>query len=110
MKLPNGERAIIDQRKLDDYCLSPTHGTGRHKARVFAETVGLRREDSATLLRALKHAAEHTDCEQGAVDQYGQRFTVDFELDGPAGSGMVRSVWIVHPGDDAPRLVTCYVL
>jgi hypothetical protein len=25
MKLPNGERAIVDIRKLQEYCLNPLH-------------------------------------------------------------------------------------
>lgn len=38
MKLPNGDRAVVDIVKLTDYCLSTTHPRGRHKARVFAAT------------------------------------------------------------------------
>ena len=40
MKLPNGDRAVIDIAKLRDYCLSPDHLRGRHKARVFAAAQG----------------------------------------------------------------------
>lgn len=36
MKLPNADRAVVGLAKLRDYCLSPTHPRGRHKARVFA--------------------------------------------------------------------------
>jgi hypothetical protein len=42
MKLPNADRAIIDLRKLRDYCLSPAHRYGRHKAKLFANAVGIR--------------------------------------------------------------------
>ena len=45
MKLPNGERAIVDCRKLDEYCLNPHHPRGRNKARVFA-SVGIGQADS----------------------------------------------------------------
>jgi hypothetical protein len=41
MSLPNGERAIVEVAKLRDYCLSPTHPRGRHKARVFAASLGI---------------------------------------------------------------------
>ena len=34
--LPKGERAIVDLRKLRDYCLNLDGARGRHKARVFA--------------------------------------------------------------------------
>ncbi|HXG48805.1 MAG TPA: hypothetical protein VNO52_14360, partial [Methylomirabilota bacterium] len=36
MRLPNGERAIVDIQKLTAYCLNLQHTRGRHKARVFA--------------------------------------------------------------------------
>jgi len=40
MKLPNPERAIVDLKKLRDYCLSSEHPRGRHKARMFAAILG----------------------------------------------------------------------
>jgi hypothetical protein len=40
-RLPNGNRAIVDGQKPTDYCLSPTHPRGRHKARVFREALGI---------------------------------------------------------------------
>jgi len=43
MKLPEAERAVVDIAKLRDYCLSPFHPLGRHKARIFA---GLLRLDA----------------------------------------------------------------
>lgn len=31
MKIPNAERAIVDIRKLRDYCLNPEHDVGKHE-------------------------------------------------------------------------------
>lgn len=39
MRLPNGARAEIDERKLTDYLLSMTHPIGRFKAKFF-QSVG----------------------------------------------------------------------
>jgi hypothetical protein len=36
-RLPHGDEAILDIRKIQDYCLNPSHPRGRHKARVFRE-------------------------------------------------------------------------
>ena len=36
MKLPNGSLAIVDIRKIRNYCLNLDHPSGKHKARVFA--------------------------------------------------------------------------
>jgi hypothetical protein len=41
MQLPNGANAIVDIRKLRDYCLNPDNPRGSNKARVFAATLGL---------------------------------------------------------------------
>src|ERR1700736_2597608 len=34
-RLPHSDKAVLDIRKTEDYCLSPSHPRGRHKARVF---------------------------------------------------------------------------
>jgi len=44
MKLPNGDRAIVELEKLVDYCLNLDHPRGKHKARVFRATCGLAAE------------------------------------------------------------------
>src|SRR5215467_6961546 len=56
MNLPNGERAIVDIRKPQEYCLNPQHPRGRHKARVFA-SVGIREAEAEELRTALPDAA-----------------------------------------------------
>jgi hypothetical protein len=56
MKLPNGERAIVDIRKLREYCLNAQHSRGRNKARVFA-AVGIREADAEELRKILLAAA-----------------------------------------------------
>jgi hypothetical protein len=42
MKIPNADRAVVDIRKLRDYCLNPQHDEGKHKARLFAVALGMR--------------------------------------------------------------------
>src|SRR5436853_7876618 len=44
MLLPNGKRAIVDIRKLRDYCLNPDNPRGSGKARVFARALESRRK------------------------------------------------------------------
>ena len=57
MKLPYGDKAIIEQRKIMDYSLSPDHDDGKHKARLFRDLLGLTRDHATLLLDALKEAA-----------------------------------------------------
>jgi hypothetical protein len=110
MKLPNGDQAVIDPRKVTDYCLSPDHDDGKHKARLFHDMLGLTSDDARVLLDALKAAAAGGDAIVGKLDKHGQRYVIDSELTGPGGQAIVRSAWIVRSGEDFPRLVTCYIL
>ena len=109
MKLPNGERAIVDTRKLHEYCLNPHHWRGRNKARVFA-SVGIRESNADELRSALHEAARGAEARLGAESPYGQRYIVDFELSRGDRTTRVRSAWIVRAGEDLPRLTSCYVL
>ena len=73
MKLPNPERAVVDIKKLRDYCLNSEHRRGRHKARVFASVLGLTIDDAEKLREALLAAAQDGDAILGEQDGYGQR-------------------------------------
>jgi hypothetical protein len=55
--LPNRNEAVLDIRKIEDYCLSPSHPRGRHKARVFREALDLDRNDASWLRDVLLEAA-----------------------------------------------------
>ena len=109
MRLPNGERAIVDLRKLRDYCLNPDSPRGRHKARVFAAALGLSAEDAPRMQAKLREIARTGDATLGEGDLYGQRYTIDFEMVTGVEKAMIRSCWIVLRGKTAPRLTTCYV-
>lgn len=67
MLLPNAERAIVDIRKLRDYCLNPAHDEGKHKARLFAAALGMTREDAEDLRNALLDAIKNTRGKVGAA-------------------------------------------
>ena len=110
MKMPNGDRAVVDEAKLRDYCLSTFHPRGRHKARVFRSVMGITDHHVPLLRDALLAAAAREEAQTGDVDEYGQRYSVDFDVTGPTGAGRVRSTWIVLSTEDFPRLTSCYVL
>src|SRR5207237_6486926 len=96
MKLPGAERAVVDMAKLRGYCLNPEHPRGQHKARVFAAALGLTANDAEQLRAQLLQAAVQDEATPADVDEYGQRFVVDFTMEGPGGSAQVRSTWIVR--------------
>jgi hypothetical protein len=72
----------VDPIKFRDYCLSDQHPRGRHKARVFRSQLGLTTNDVDLLRRALLDAAQahRDDLIATEDDQYGRRFTLDFEM------------------------------
>ena len=109
MRLPKGDRAIVDIRKLQDYCLNSQHPRGRNKARVFA-AVGIRSADAEDLRTALSVAARDGEAVRGVDNPYGQRYIVDFDFVRQDRTVTIRSTWIVRNGEDLPRLTSCYVL
>ena len=58
MLLPNGENAIVDIRKLRDYCLNPDNPRGSNKARVFAAALGITVADAELLREKLLDATQ----------------------------------------------------
>jgi hypothetical protein len=109
MLLPNGKRAIVDIRKLRDYCLNPDHPRGSRKARVFRSALGMTKVDAPELRRRLLQIAASEQAEMGERDRYGQRYTIDFELRAGTRGVTVRSGWIIPRYQTAPRLTTCFV-
>jgi hypothetical protein len=109
MKLPGGNHAIVDRTKLIDYCLNEHHPRGKHKARVFSSVLGLTAEDAGVLRAALLRAAVTENAVPVAFDRFGQRYVIDFQMNGPRGSGLVRSIWILRTGEKFPRMASCYV-
>jgi hypothetical protein len=110
MKIPNAELAIVDPRKIIDYCLSPTHDDGKHKARLFSELLGVEAEHAGLLITRLREAAAEGDATLGTNDRYGQRYWIDFDMSGLAGSVTIRSAWIIRTGEAVPRLVACFII
>ena len=106
MRLPGGERAIIDPEKLRDYMLSRAHPVGRFKAAFFA-SLGYEIDNWQDLDRALRAAAGQAEAEPEDRTPYGQKYRIRSILEGQAGrSAEIVSVWIILDGETAPRLVT----
>lgn len=110
MKLPNANRAFIEISKLRDYALNPTHRVGGHKARLFARVLGITLSDAEALRDILFDIIQNEEAMLGELDEYGQRYVLDFLLTWQNRQTIVRSAWIIRPDEDFPRLVTCYPL
>ena len=73
MTIPHADRAVVDIRKLRDYCLNPLHDEGKHKARVFAAALGMTGADAERLRDILLQAVITYDADVGYRAAYGQR-------------------------------------
>lgn len=110
MIVPHAEKALVDIRKLTDYCLNPEHEIGKHKARVFVSALDLTSENAEELKDALLAAVKNNDAQAGRFDKFGQRYTVDFEMSRGIKRATIRSGWIIETGTDFPRFTTCFVI
>ncbi len=109
-KLPNFQNAIVEFVKLRDYCLSPDHPRGRHKARVFREALGLTVDDAQWLRQKVLEGIQNQPAEKLETDNFGVRWRVDLPLARQGKSTVVRAGWIIKTGEQFPRLITCWVL
>ena len=108
MKLPAGERALIDPSKVRDYLLSSSHPVGRFKAAFFA-AIGFRQAEWQALVAALARLAADGEVEGTETTTYGQKYEVRGMITSPTGRRtMILSAWIVRTGDTFPRFVTAY--
>ena len=110
MRLPNSDRAVLDIRKIEGYCLNPDHPLGRHKARVFREALGIGRAEAAGLAKEFLDAVRMGAASPAGEDEWGPRWSVDVTVARQNRRAMVRTIWMVRVGDDFPRFVTCWVL
>ncbi len=108
--LPNPDRAVLDIRKIEDYCLNPLHPRGRHKARVFREALDLQRSDAAWLRGLLLEAARSYEASCVATDEWDAHWRLDATIRRQDKHAVVRTIWIVRTGESRPTFVTCWVL
>jgi hypothetical protein len=91
-RLPHHDQAILDIRKIEDYCLNPAHPRGRHKARVFQKALGIQRTDASWLRQLLLDSAHGGEAFELARDAHGSRWRVDVLVERHGKSAVVRTV------------------
>jgi hypothetical protein len=110
MLIPNAENAVVDVRKLRDYCLNSEHDDGKHKAQLFSSILGMTADDAEELRQILLEVVTMHEARLGRQDEFGQRYTVDFTIEWQNRSATLRSGWIIEHDSEIPRLTTCYPL
>ena len=108
MKLPNADRAIVEDSKLLLYLLSTTHRDGKHKAKFF-RMHGYSEEFAEVLRRDLITIAQGNPVDE-IIEQFdGLKYVVHGEMVPPNGSLLrIRTVWFIRAEEDFPRFVTAY--
>ena len=108
--LPGADRAVVPREKLDAYLLNPEHPIGRHKARVFASALGLRRSDWPYLRNRLETGILQAPVTSVRETPWGRLYEAVVPVEGLNGeTRSVLTVWLVAPRG-APRFVTAYVV
>ena len=110
MLIPNAENTVVDIRKSRDYCLSPEHDDGRHKARLFPSILRMAADNAEGLRQILLEVIKTHEARLGRQDEFGQRYTLDFTIEWQNRSATLRSGWIIEHGSEIPKLTTCYPL
>ncbi|MEG4030775.1 MULTISPECIES: DUF6883 domain-containing protein [unclassified Microcoleus] len=110
MLIPNAKNAVVDIRKLRDYCLNPEHDDGKHKARLFSSILGMTPDNAEELRQILLEVIQTHEAQLGRRDGFGQRYTLDFTIEWQNRSATLRSGWVIEHDSEIPRLTTCYPL
>ena len=110
MKLRNADLAVIERHKILDYLLNSAHPDNGGKAQFF-ESLGFFSDAPEPLIAALGAVARTGEVVDSSESLHGEKHVVDgllWSQTGSSHSRMVRTVWIIDRGVEAPRLVTAY--
>ena len=105
MKLPGADQVPIDDPKARGYLLSPTHFVGRFKARLFG-ALGFSEATADRFVAELRRIAADGEVDDVEDTEFGRKYTVPGDLQGPAGAAQVLTVWILERGQTQVRLVS----
>jgi len=103
MRLPNVNRAEIDERTLRDDLLSEEHPVGRFKA-AFFRAIGFERNQWPAL-----RVREEEEVQDAELTSFWTKYRIRGEVQSESGRrAEIVVVGIVRPGEAYPRFVTAY--
>ena len=108
MRLPNVDLVVVEDAKVRDYLLSPTHPVGRFKS-VFFVALGFSLQRWEVLRDAFVELARTGEAAPGRASAFGLKFEIRATLLGPSGrQANVVTVWMVSNGQDFPHFITAH--
>lgn len=109
-RLPNGDGALVEEKKLSEYLLNLQHADGASKARFFLAR-GFTAAAWPTMRDALIAQGRNNRVTKMVQTTWGTRYQVDCHCPTPDGSNpCIRSVWEIANEGPCPRLLTAYPL
>ncbi len=106
MKLPYGNAVDRKQiiHKLETYTLNFDHDKGKHKARIFRARLGITLVSKEILILELVKAVVVNDAKFKSSSEHGDQYAVECFISNSLGSSVMRSIWIIRPQEQLPRL------
>lgn len=106
--LPNAASATLDDAKITQYLLNPSHPVGGGKAKFFLSR-GFTQAKWPELKLALLDHPQHNQVTSQTANMHGERYVISCSLRTPDTTNpCVISVWNIQPSDPYPRFVTAY--
>lgn len=106
MKIPNGDRAIIEQSKITGYALNANHKRGGSKAKKLIR-YGYSLSSWQQLELDIRRYHLTADIRIEKTTRYGVRYEIREALLAPVNRWLyVKTVWQIDIGTDVPRLIT----
>jgi hypothetical protein len=107
-RLPNADKAIIEDSKLTEYILSPVHPIGRFKA-AFFRGLGYTIANREAFKKQLQKLALSENISSTEKIHYGTKFIIEGEIESSTGKSVkVVTIWVILKDEDIPRFVTVY--
>ena len=107
-RLPDCEKARIEDNKLFNYLLNPNHPDGKSKAQ-FYKLIGYSPDKGEQLRADLLRLACMGLVTDELPNRIGRKYVVVGPIDAPNGKTyQLLTVWAVEPPNEEPRLITAY--
>ncbi|NJL21328.1 MAG: hypothetical protein HC895_11660 [Leptolyngbyaceae cyanobacterium SM1_3_5] len=82
--------------------------SGKDKATLFRNRLGITLENKQVLENALLTAARDLEAVVYKQDAYGTQYDIKFSITTEVGSSLILSCWIIRVAEDFPRLTNAY--
>jgi hypothetical protein len=108
IEVPDDEQIYVPVEKLLEYSLNPNHTTGRHKARLFSDLLGIDGRQWRYLAYQLVDSLAHAQLERTRVTDHGVQYSAFVQVVGlNQKTYTVETAWIIRDVGPA-QLVTAF--